>query len=140
MCGNKHKYDVGYEQSHSRQSGKPWHMSWLPFAILLFFLFSSHSWGFVFQPWMWFLLPIAGVLISSFFAKTRGSLMLNTGIPAQEIPQQVERPYVQPYQPISYRNPVQETYAEGSQNFQYQQPPQYDEPYVDYSQPMSPIE
>ena len=142
MCSNKRKCDVvGYEQSRSHQSGKPWHMSWIPFAVILFFVLSSHSWGFVFQPWMWFLLPIAGMMVSSFFAKAHGSLMFNNGTRTQEIPQQTERPYEQPYQNISYQKAVQEeTYSEGGQNFQYPQQMRYEEPYVDYQQPMSPME
>ncbi len=143
MCCNKRKYDVvEYEQPRSRQSGSIQGMSWLPFAVILFFVFGSHAWGFVFQPWMWFLLPIAGVMVSSFFAKTHGSLMFNNGTRTQKILQQTEQhPYEQSYQNISYPNAVQEeAYSEGGQNFPYQQQSRYEEPYVDYQQPMSPME
>jgi len=145
MCGNKRRHNVGYdEQPRSQQSGKPRHMAWLPLTIILFFVFSSHSWGFVFQPWMWFLLPIAGVILSSCFTKTQHRVLTsNAGMQPQEILQQTERPYEQPYQSSAYPNAVQKTYAEGGQNFQYPQQQvqqtQYEEPYVDYPQPTSPM-
>ncbi len=140
MCGTKRKYNVGYEQSHYSQSRKSWHLSWLPFTLLLFFVFNLHSWGFVFQSWMWFLVPIACVMISSCFTKTHGAPMFNAEKRTSEIPLQTEQPYVQLNQQVSYYNPAHETYSEEGQDFRYPQQIRYEEPYVDYPQPIHPKE
>ena len=130
MCGNKRKYEQASEQSRYYQSRNPWRMSWLPFAIIAFFVFGPHSWSFVFQPWMWFLLPVSIVLVCSFFAKMHSGFVSNTGMPTQAIPQQ------------PYQNALPETYSEGGQNFPYPlqqvQQVQYEEPQTDYQQLVPP--
>lgn len=134
MCGHKRDYDMRYEQARSYQSRKLWHMSWLPFAVIVFFaVVGFHSWESFFQPWMFWwliwLLPGAFAMMSSSFKKeSRNNLMFNTGTRTQELPRQV---YEQPYQ-----SGLQETYTEGGQNFHYPQQQvqqmQYEEPYADY--------
>ena len=132
MCGHKRNYDMGYEQSGYYQSRKLWHISWLPFVVILFLAFNFHSWSFMLQPWMfwwllWMVFPVIGVISSSLSAKTRGSLMFSAKPQTQQIPQQT---YEQPYQNTRH-------YTEGGQNFQYPQQQQvqqmqYEEPYSDY--------
>ncbi len=132
MCANKHSYQVGNEYSY-RQSKHCGGMSWLPFALLLFFVFGPHIGGFALHPWMWFLLPGVVVIGSSFLTKAA-----HAGTETQE------SLCTQPDKHVSSRLPMQETYQEGGQHFQYpvQQTQQaYDEePQAYYLQEMPPME
>ncbi len=140
MCSNKRRYDVGYERTRSDSFCKPWNMSWIPFVVIMFFVFGPHTWGFASHAWMWFLLP-AAVVGSSFFVKTTQSRTST-----REVPQQTEHTSIQPYQQGAPQHGLQETYQEGGQQFQYPQQQEqvqqisYEEPHADYPQATHPIE
>lgn len=139
MCHHTRRYDVGYEQFRSHRSFRHWSMSWLPFAVIMFFVFGPHTWAF--HAWMWFLLPVTVVIASSFFVKAahQGGMLYN-GTRTQE------RLSTQLYAQGSYYHPGQETYREGGQQFRYpQQQDQvqqssYEEPRAYYPPATPPME
>lgn len=149
MCGKRSQHHSYHEHyGHSTHFGF-WPMPFIPFLVVMFFVFAPHSWTFASHvwSWLWVLFPIVMVVCITALTKVFriGYIGRCNARSQEELPlTQAERDHSQTYQQVYY--PVQETYQEGGQQFQYShsetqfQQSQYEQPYAQYPREMPPSE
>ncbi|GAC1364364.1 MAG: hypothetical protein NVS2B12_07510 [Ktedonobacteraceae bacterium] len=121
MCHNKSRHRAEHMDQQPAKPFRFWGMPFLPFLVVMFFIFGPHTLPFADFAWNW-IVPLVFACI--FFAKSTriGSLFQGQSATCEKpSAQQFEGQGARPYQQVSYKAPAQEMYQEGGKQYYYPQ-------------------